>query len=318
MNPNFTRRPLEGGAVLAPARHLVPVGGEARRLGERARELGVLHALDPVAARVAHPREEAAVGEAQHARAVRGAGIEQALVRRGAVVDDERQIDEAAAAGRRRGFGARVLLEEELRVADAQSLVDRARAEALDEEAALHLDVGDGADDARVGHAAEAARHERDLEPVRVAEPARLAQAVARDPELAVARDGRPRQGLRKRLDLELARRELEEDLLVGRAVAQALLERQPEDRAVELLLLRPVIGEEARVEQAARELVGGHRRAYCAGRFRKRARLSRMIARTWSSGIPLSCAATYWPGKASPSPCGKSEPKTIGSMPTS
>src|SRR5262245_13986919 len=317
MKPNFTRpSPLEGRAVVAPARDLVPVIGEARRLGQRSRELGVLHALDPVAAGIAHPGEEAAVREAQHARAVLRAGREQCRVRRRAVVDDQREVDEAAPAGRRRGARGGVLLEEELRVADGQPAVDLARAQALDEEAVLRLDVGHRADDARVRHAAEARRHERDLEPVGVAQALRLAQALARDPELAVARDSRPRHRLRERLHLELARRELEEDLLVGRAVAQALEARETELRAVELPLLRPVVREEARIEQAARELPAPH--AAACGRLRKRARLSRMIAFTWSSGMPLSCASMYWPGKASPSPCGKSEPKTIGSIPIS
>ena len=42
------------------------------------------------------------------------------------------------------------------------------------------------------------------------------------------------------------------------------------------------------------------------------------MMADTSWSLIPESCAPTYCRGYASPSPCGKSEPKTIGSMPTS
>src|SRR5206468_9946157 len=127
---------------------------------------------------------------------------------------------------------------------------------------------------------------------VGVAQPLHLAQPVAGEPELAVARDGRPRHRLGEGLHLELPGREIEEDLLIARAVAQALDEAQAERRAVELLHLRPVVGEEAGVEQAARELVRRHGRSYRAARFRKRARLSRMIAFTWSSGMPCSCAA--------------------------
>ena len=42
-------------------------------------------------------------------------------------------------------------------------------------------------------------------------------------------------------------------------------------------------------------------------------------MIRRWSSSLkPVSWAPTYWSGKARPSPWGKSEPKTMGSMPTS
>ena len=42
------------------------------------------------------------------------------------------------------------------------------------------------------------------------------------------------------------------------------------------------------------------------------------MMARTSAAEKLASCASAYAAGCASPSPCGKSEPKTIGSMPIS
>src|SRR5438445_759409 len=92
----------------------------------------------------------------------------------------------------------------------------------------------------------------RDLVPVLV-EAGDVGDAAAGQEQLAVAA-ARGVHGLRGRLDLELPRRQGEEELGVGVAVLESLEERQARLRHVERGHRVRVVGEETGVEESAGE----------------------------------------------------------------